>query len=72
MARTQIVERRAIDPTLTFQERKRLRYQRRSEKRAREDMRYAILGGLALAAPFALWAAICWAQSWLYGLSLLG
>ena len=66
------IERRAIDPTLTFQERKRLRYQRRGEKRAREDMRDAVLGGLALASPFALWAAICWAQSWAYGLGLLG
>lgn len=72
MARTQIVERRAIDPTLTFQERKRLRYMHRSEKRAREDARDAVLGALALASPFALWAAICWAQSWAYGLGLLG
>lgn len=66
------IERRAIDPTLTFQERKRARYLRRGEKRAREDARDAILGGLALASPFALWATICWAQSWLYSMSLLG
>ena len=66
------IERRAIDPTLTFQERKRLRYQHRGEKRAREDMRDAVLGALALASPFALWAAICWAQSIAYGLGLLG
>ena len=66
------IERRAIDPTLTFQERRRDRYQRRGEKRAREDMRDAVLGALALASPFALWATICWAQSLAYGLGLLG
>ena len=72
MARTQIVERRAIDPTLTFQERRRDRYLRRGEKRAREDARDSVLGALALASPFALWATICWAQSVAYGLGLLG
>jgi hypothetical protein len=35
-------------------------------------MRDAVLGGLALASPFALWATICWAQSLAYGLGLLG
>jgi hypothetical protein len=72
MARTQIVERRAIDPTLTFQERRRLRYMRRSEKRAREDALDIVRGALALMSPFALWATICWAQSLAYGLGLLG
>ena len=72
MARTQIVERRAIDPTLTFQERRRLRYLRRGEKRAREDALGIVRDALVLAAPFALWATICWAQSFAYGLGLLG
>ena len=66
------ITRRAIDQSMTFEERRRDRYLRRGEKRAREDARNAVLGALALASPFALWAAICWAQSWAYGLGLLG
>lgn len=66
------IERRAIDPTLTFQERRRERYMRRSERRAREDALGIVRGALTLMAPLALWATICWAQSFAYGLGLLG
>ena len=65
MARTHI-ERRAIDPALTFEERRRERYMRRGERRAREDALDLVRGALVLAAPLALWAAICWAQSWAF------
>ena len=66
------IERRAIDPTLTFDERRRERYMRRSERRAREDALGIVRDALVLASPFALWATICWAQSLAYGLGLLG
>jgi len=51
------------DDTMTFEERRRARYMRRSVRRAREEAADRLLGALALALPIALGWMACWAIS---------
>ena len=56
----QVIETRAIDPHMSFEERRRERYVRRSVRRSRDEAREAMLGGLGIVGV----VAVCWAVSW--------
>lgn len=65
------ITRRAIDPSMTFEERRRDRYVRRGVRRSRERALDAALAGIGLAGiALAGWGA-CWAVALMHGLGIL-
>lgn len=62
---------RAIDPHMSFEERRRERYVRRGVRRSRERALDAALAGIGLAGvALAGWGA-CWAVALMHGLGIL-
>lgn len=54
---------RAIDPHMSFDERRRERYVRRSVRRSRDEAREVALGGICIVGVVAVCWAVCWAVS---------
>ena len=69
MARMEIV---AVDPSLTFEERRRERIARRGDRRAREQLSDLIIGGILLVGSIAAGVGVCWGWSLAYAAGIVG